>query len=548
MSIIPKNEKILKLKKIIQEEAIFKTDGERGAVSLSGDPQKWIFNFRHICLMPNFLNLVAEIFWDIFEKDYPFQLGGQELTGVPLVASIVLHGNRIGKPVNGFIIRKSFKNPERFKTIEGKVTDEKIILVDDAVNTGKSILHAKKVIEEMGKSVYKSFFISHCGSGLALDAFKKNQVKFNYLFDLLDFNLKIPDKEKVKLDFKEIWHFASPKPNYYHIVPKSAPAIDEENIYFGSDNCTFWALSQSNGSVIWKFVVGYPIRGKSIFSSPTIWRDLVYFGSYDGNLYALDKKTGKIKWKFNDADWIGSSPAIASDLGLLYIGLEFGLFKKKGGIAALDLKTGEKKWDYIMPEYVHCSPAYCKEKKSVIIGGEDHCVYMFDAKRGKLKWKFETGGSIKASFDFDLKRNLVLFGSFDHNLYALDIDTGELKGKFETKDYIYSTPKVHGDNVYFTSTDKNLYSVNLNTGKLNWRFTARGRIFSSPEIVDNKVLIGSNGGALYEIETKTGKLTSIFQTAERITNKIAFNPETKRYFVPTYANEIYCLEKKNSQP
>lgn len=168
---------------------------------------------------------------------------------------------------------------------------------------------------------------------------------------------------------------------------------------------------------------------------------------------------------------------------------------------------------------------------------------MFDAKRGGLKWKFKTRGNIKASLAFAPEQNLVAFGSFDQNLYLLDIDSGEMKGKFETKDAIISTPKVYENNIYFTSTDKQLYSLNLDNGKLNWRFTANGRIFSSPEIVDGKVLFGANNGVLYEVDIESGKCESIFQTAERITNKIAHNSETKKYFIPTYANEIYCLEK-----
>jgi outer membrane protein assembly factor BamB len=543
MEIIPKNEKINKLQEIIQNGALFKTEGKKGAISFSGDPQKWIFNFRHICLKPEFLNLVAKIFWDSFEKDYPFQIAGQELGGVPLALSIALYGDKIGKPANGFIVRKSSKNPEREIMIEGEVTDDKIILIDDAATTGRSILHGKKIIEQAGKQLHTVFFLAHCGSELGLEVLKHNQINFNYLFNFSDFKLKVPDEHQVKYGFEEVWRFTGPDPNYYHVVPKSSPAIDEKNVYFGSDNGIFWALSQDDGSLLWKFNVGYPIQGKSIFSSPAIYKDLVYFGSYDGNVYALEKNTGKLKWKFQDADWVGSSPAIASDLGLLFIGLEFGLFKKRGGIAALNLRTGNKIWDYRMKEYVHCSPAYCKEKKLVAIGGEDHCVYMFDAKKGKLKWKFETGGSIKASFSFDMKRNLVLFGSFDHNLYALDINTGEIKAKFPTKDCIYSTPIVHEDNVYFTSTDKNLYSVNLNSGKINWRFTTLGRIFSSPEIVRDKILVGSNGGAMYEINIQTGKLISIFQTAESITNKIVYNPATRRYFVMNYTNELFCLRK-----
>lgn len=544
MNKISENDKIEKLKKIIQEEALFKTDGERGAVSRAGNPQKWIFDIRQVCLKPEFLTLVAEIFWKIFEKDYPFQIGGQELAAIPFISSVILYGEKIGKPVNGFIIRKSRKISGRQKMIEGKVTDEKIILVDDAVNTGQTMIHGFKALEQIGKSADRVFFLVDCGNGQSFDFFKKRQIEFRYLLDLPDFNLTLQKRDIIKSNFREIWHFASPDPNYFYVVPKSAPVIDEKNIFFGSDSGMFWALNQRDGSLVWKFEVGYPVNGKAIFSTPAVDEKNVYFGSYDGNVYALDKANGAVRWKFSDADFVGSSPVISPDLNLLFMGLEFGLFRKKGGIAAIRTCTGEKVWDFQMPEFVHGSPAYCKEKRVVAIGGNDHCVYMFDAKKGKLEWKFEAGGDIKASLAFAPEKNLVIFGSFDQKMYMLDIDSGEMKGAYETKDVIYSTPKVYENNVFFTSADKQLYSLNLETGKLDWRFTANGRILSSPEIVESKILFGANDGVLYEVDIKNGKCEAIFQAAERITNKIAYNPQTKRYFVPTYANEIYCLDRQ----
>ncbi len=135
------NDKTEKLKKIIREEALVPNNREKGMVSSDSDPQRWLFNIRQTCLEPEFLELSAEVFWDIFEKDYPFQIGGQELAAVPIMAAIVLHGNRIRKPLNAFIIRKSRKISRSQKMIEGTVTGEKIILVDDAVTTGVTMIH-----------------------------------------------------------------------------------------------------------------------------------------------------------------------------------------------------------------------------------------------------------------------------------------------------------------------------------------------------------------------------------------------------------------------
>lgn len=537
-------EKITKLKNFIQKEGIVYGHQQK-IIGLNGNEEKWIFDLRNIFLKAEPLELIADIFWETLKDEYPFQVGGQEIAAIPLVSAIILKSQKEEKPVSGFIIRKSRKPSGLQKIIEGQVTAEKIILVDDLINNGSTINRQVKVLADIGKKVSCFFTLVNFRGEENVLKLEKKHIKLQSLFTLDDFGMSLEDSDQKipKENFNVVWRFNGSTPSYLHRIPKSAPCLDENRLYFGTDSGFFYALYQESGLVAWKFEVGYSVNGKSIISSPVIHEDTVYFGSYDGNFYALDKETGKLKWKYSDADYVGSSPTLAKDLGMLFIGLEFGLFCQRGGIIALNLKSGKIVWNHMLENYVHCTPAYCPEKKLVAVGCNDSFVYLFEAKNGKLSWKFKTGGPVKSGIAFDLKQNLLIFGSFDKNLYALDIDSGEMKGKFETKELIYSTPKVHNGNAYFSSTDKSLYSINLETGTLNWRFPTEGRIFSSPEIIENKVVVGSNDGKMYELNIDTGKLESFFQTTERITNKIAYNTETKRYFLPTYANEIYCLSK-----
>jgi orotate phosphoribosyltransferase len=537
-------EKIEKLKNIIQAEGIIFSNQQK-IIGPSGNEESWIFDLRNVFLKPEALELIADVFWKIFKDKYPFQVGGQEISAIPLISAIILKSQQEKMPISGFIIRKSRKPHGLQKIIEGQVTDEKIILVDDLINGGRALDKQAKILADIGKKADALFTLINFRGMENIDRLKKNHMELTSLFTLDDFDLLL-ERSNIKIfkrPFREMWRFNGPEPCYFHRVPKSTPCLDGDKIFFGADDGFFYALRQADGMESWKFKVGYSANGKSIFSSPAIYEDTVYFGSYDGNVYALNKDSGKLKWKYMDADYIGSSPALAPDLGMLFIGLEFGLFAKKGGIAALDLKNGKKIWTHIVQNYIHCSPAYCPERKFVAISCNDSFTYLFDAKNGKLRWKFQAGGPTKASLVFDLKRNLLIFGSFDKNLYALDISTGKIRGKFEVSEAINSTPKIQGDDVYFTSLDKNIYSINLETGKLNWRFLTGGRVFSSPEIIENRLVVGSNDGGVYELNMQSGQLESYFQTTERITNKIVYNPETKRYFVLTYANEIYCLTK-----
>lgn len=542
---MPSENKLNKLKNFVERDALVRKKDHHIA-SVSGLEEDWIFDLRNIFLKPESLELIVDIFWERFEKHYPFQVGGQEIAAIPMVSAIVLKSRRMGKPVNGFIIRKERKTTGLQKIIEGSFDDSKIILVDDLINSGQTFLRQLAVLEKENRKIFSFFTILNFRGEENEKLLAKKHIGLISLFQLKDFGLALDRNMNppAQNNFRLVWHFQGPAPNYFYVLPKSAPRLDEKKLYFGSDDGFFRALDQENGLVAWKFKTGGTAAGKTIFSSPAIFKNMVVFGSYDGNVYALDKEDGKMLWTYSDADWVGSSPAVAPDLGLVFIGLEYGLFRKKGGLAAIDAKNGEEVWKHLMPDFVHSSPAYCEEKNVAAVGCNDFNAYLFNARNGKLKWKFQTGGVIRDSLEFDIKRNLVIFGSYDHNVYSVDIDSGELKGKFETKDIVYSTPRVFDDFLVFTSTDKNIYCFNMVNGKQKWRFEAGGRIFSSPVMIDGKIFTGSNDGVLYEIDIESGKCLSVFQTTERITNAVAYNEKSKRIFLPTYANEIYCLERK----
>lgn len=544
-------DKRLWLKKIISNE-VFVTKEREKIVHWDGTEPAWLFDFRRILLRPDVLGALSDIFLKKFENKFPLQIGGIEVAAIPLITGLVIGLDARGRRVNGFFIRKSRKKDGLMRMIEGAINDEKIVLVDDIINSGKSFIRQVEVLEGLGKKVDTVFVILRFRDLDYYKYFHDKGIKVESLFTLDDFfdSLKVKnlfDKKEmpVSMPFHAEWLFKSEKPNYYYVVPKSAPVIDEEKIYFGADNGNFWAINQSDGSVVWKYKVGFHAKGKYIFSSPAIYKNLVYFGAYDGNFYALDKESGRRVWVFTEADWIGSSPCISPNLNLVYVGLEFGLWKKRGGIVALDLESGKKKWEYTMTGLTHSSPAYSKKHSVVVCGCNNFSVYAFDAQKGKLLWEFETGGEVKASFAFDDARDTVIFGSYDSYVYVLKTKIGELVYKIKTDEAIYSTPLVNNNFAYVASLDKNLYCINLDTGKVVWKFATNGRIFASPEIIWDKVYIGSNDGRLYELDSVTGKNTAFFQAAERITNKIAYNKNTDKIFLPTFANEIYCLSKKD---
>lgn len=544
---------LAKLKEVIEKE-VFVTKGAGRIVEQNGTESAWIFDFRKVLMKPQILRSVSTLFLKEFKSAFPFQIGGMEAAAIPLVTGLAMTLYESGHETNAFFIRKSRKKSGLLQMVEGEISDEKVILVDDILNSGKSIIRQVEIMESLGKKVYAVFVILRFRDLPYYTYFTERNIQVISLFTLDDFkeslsvsNLLGKKDLPVPMPFSAKWLFKSEGPDYHYVIPKSAPVLDEERVYFGSDSGNFWAINQSDGSIAWKYRVLFGANKSMIFSSPALFGNTIFFGAHDGNFYALDKETGKRTWVFMEADWIGSSPCVSDKLGLVYVGLEFGLWKKQGGLAALDMKTGKKIWEYPMSSFTHSSPAHSARHDVVMCGCNDNTVYALNAKTGALLWKFETGGEIKASFAFDEKRGLVCFGSFDAHLYVLRIKTGELVYKIPTGEAIYSTPLVYGSHVFVASLDKNLYCVHLETGAVLWKFATNGRIFSSPEVIDGKIYIGSNDGRLYGLDTVTGKNTAFFQATERITNKIAYNKKTQNIFLPTFANEIYCLSRKQEK-
>jgi orotate phosphoribosyltransferase len=355
-------------------------------------------------LQPHWLNRYAEIFWELYEKELPFQVAGMESAGIPFVSAIVMKSVERGTPVNGFFIRKSRKRKGLVKTIEGTLTNDKVILVDDLINSGQTLSKQADVLAAAGRRVSDIFVIVAYRKPDAYETLLAKGIALRHLFTIADFDLPLlrSHAPEVPTDsFSVLWRYRAPNPSYYNVVQKSTPAIDDARLYFGSDDGTFRALNLGSGAVEWEFRVGPHPFGKGIISSPALYEECVYFGAYDGTMYALERQSGKKRWVYNDADWIGSSPALAEDLGLLFIGLEFGLWKKRGGIAALDLRTGKEMWRDRTPSLTHGTPLYIREECLVVLGSNDGVVYAYDAKTGERRWVYQTNGDIKTAPAYD---------------------------------------------------------------------------------------------------------------------------------------------------
>jgi outer membrane protein assembly factor BamB len=299
---------------------------------------------------------------------------------------------------------------------------------------------------------------------------------------------------------------------------------------------------------VWNFRVN--ARGhKNLWSSPALHDGKVYFGSYDGNAYCLDAATGREVWRFTEADWIGSSPALAPELGYLFIGLEFAVEGKRGSIAALNLENGEKVWEHMTKRYTHASPAYWPERQLVACGSNDNEMFLFDAPTGVMRWRFETRGeagekgSIRHAPAFDRKRAHLVTGCADGWVYIIDVETGQEVWSVETDNTIYTVPLVVEDKAYIGSTDKYLYVLDLERRAVKTKILAGSKIFAPPRLLQGRIYFGACNGLVYEIDPATDDVTGTHQLPDAVTNALTCNPATGVFYALTYVNELFAFTR-----
>jgi orotate phosphoribosyltransferase len=98
--------------------------------------------------------LCGKIFLDMLAPYQVDAVGGYSIGADPIVSSIATVSFLAGKPIHAFIIRKEEKSHGTRKMIEGNFPEKaQVVLFDDVVTSGGSIIRGAKQVEDHGGTV-----------------------------------------------------------------------------------------------------------------------------------------------------------------------------------------------------------------------------------------------------------------------------------------------------------------------------------------------------------------------------------------------------------
>ena len=141
------------LLKLLKEKAVMR--GERTLAS--GKKSNFYIDGKQVTLDPQGIFLTAKVILSMLHGVQAEAIGGPTLGADPIAAAVSLLSSQTGRPMKAFIVRKEAKKHGMQKMVEGPSIKEgdRVVMVEDVITTGGSVLAAIKEIEALKARVVK---------------------------------------------------------------------------------------------------------------------------------------------------------------------------------------------------------------------------------------------------------------------------------------------------------------------------------------------------------------------------------------------------------
>ncbi|WP_347490324.1 orotate phosphoribosyltransferase [Desulfoscipio sp. XC116] len=130
----------------------------RTVVLSSGKTSHYYFDGRKVSLNPQGAYLIAQIICDMLMNENVDAVGGLTMGADPIVGALGPVAYQRGLNLSLFIVRKEAKKHGTRQQIEGPplLPGQRVVIVDDVITTGGSVIKAVQAVREIGCEVVKA--------------------------------------------------------------------------------------------------------------------------------------------------------------------------------------------------------------------------------------------------------------------------------------------------------------------------------------------------------------------------------------------------------
>jgi len=150
----------------------------------SGATSNYYIDVRKTSLHPEGLQLISRLFFEMLQADHVTAVGGLTLGADPLVAGVMLHSAEMGKPLEGFLVRRTTKDHGLRGQVEGNLAGHKrVAILDDVITSGESALIAAEAAESYKAEIVRVLAVVDREQG-ASQIFQQRGYAFTPLFSI----------------------------------------------------------------------------------------------------------------------------------------------------------------------------------------------------------------------------------------------------------------------------------------------------------------------------------------------------------------------------
>jgi len=148
----------------------------------SGAHSNYYIDVRKTSLHPEGLRWISKLFFEALKADNVTAIGGLTLGADPLVAGLMIHSAEMGRPLEGFLVRRITKDHGIRGEVEGNLAGHKrVAILDDVITSGESALIAAAAAESYKAEVIRIVAVVDRGQG-ATQIFHQRGYPFTPLF------------------------------------------------------------------------------------------------------------------------------------------------------------------------------------------------------------------------------------------------------------------------------------------------------------------------------------------------------------------------------
>lgn len=152
----------------------------------SGGTSHFYLDLRRTTTHPEGAHLTATLLLDRFWDDWPDAAGGPTLGADPIIGALAALSHMHGRPLPGFIVRAAAKDHGTQRPVEGNlIAGSRVVLLDDVMTRGGSLIRAAAVVREQGAKVCRVFTILDRLAG-GSEALAREGLEHESLFLLTD--------------------------------------------------------------------------------------------------------------------------------------------------------------------------------------------------------------------------------------------------------------------------------------------------------------------------------------------------------------------------